>query len=74
MKRQWQIRRQLHTTADAARRWDRACQMLLQWSQAADAAPKLDLSSAFQPPLEVTYDPRPLCPRIDRPTDVSPNH
>jgi hypothetical protein len=74
MKCQWQIRRQLHTTADAARRWDRAYHMLLPWSQAADAAPKLDLSSAFQPPLEVTYDPRHLCPRIDRPTDVSPNH
>jgi hypothetical protein len=33
MKRQWQIRRQFQPTADAARRWDQAYHMLLQWSQ-----------------------------------------
>ena len=74
MTRHWQIRRQLHTTADAARRWDRAYQMLLQWSQATDSPTQPEFSTTLQPSLEVPYDQRPLCPRIDRPADAGPNH
>ena len=74
MKRQWQIRRQFQTTADSARRWDQAYQMLLQWSQATDSPTQPEFSTTLQPSLEVTYDQRPLCPRIDRPADAGPNH
>src|SRR5262249_17075694 len=56
MKRQWQIRRQFQTTADAARRWDQAYQMLLQWSQSTASTTKPDLATTLHSPLEVTLD------------------
>ncbi len=34
-KRSWRIRRDGMTSPDAQRRWDRAYQLLIQWSQAA---------------------------------------
>ena len=74
MKRQWQIRRQFQTTADAARRWDQAYQMLLQWSQSTESTTKPDLSTTLHPPSEVTYDKRHLCSRIDGSPDAGPNH
>ena len=33
MKRQWRIRRQASPKPDGQQRWDRAYQLLLQWSQ-----------------------------------------
>jgi hypothetical protein len=74
MKRQWQIRRQFQEAADAARRWDQAYQLLLQWSQPTRTNNDPNLSTTLQPSLEVTHDQRNLCPRIDRPADASPNH
>jgi hypothetical protein len=74
MKRQWQIRRQFQTTADAARRWDQAYQMLLQWSQSTASTTKPDLFTTLPPPSEVTYDKRNLCSRIDGSPDAGPNH
>jgi len=74
MKRQWQIRRQFQTTADAARRWDQAYQMLLQWSQSTESTTKPDLSTPLYSPSEVTYDQRNLCSRIDGSPDAGPNH
>jgi hypothetical protein len=32
MKRQWQVARQFQTCADGQRRWDRAFQLLLEWT------------------------------------------
>jgi hypothetical protein len=74
MKRQWQIRRQFQPTADAARRWDQAYQLLLQWSQPDESTANPNLSTTRHPPSEVTHDNRHLCPRIHRPADAGPNH
>jgi len=74
MKRQWQIRRYFQESADAARRWDQAYQLLLQWSQVRqpDATPPSHPSA--HPQTETNYDHGHLCPCIDRSSDASPNH
>ena len=74
MKRQWQIRRQFQTTADAARRWDQAYQMLLQWSHSTDSPTKPGLSTTLYPLTEGTDDTRNLCSRIDGSPEAGPNH
>ena len=74
MKRQWQIRRQFQPTADAARRWDQAYQLLFKWSQPTEVTADPNLSTTRHPPAEVPDDKRHLCPRIDRPANAGPNH
>ena len=47
MKRQWRLHRQTIQRPDASRRWDRACQSILQWALEAepDPAPMLRRSA-----------------------------
>lgn len=70
MKRQWRVRRQLQSTADAERRWDRAYQHLLEWTLPSEPV------SALLPPLgcpsrmEARYENGSLSARVDEPSNA----
>jgi hypothetical protein len=70
MKRQWRVRRQLQSTADAERRWDRTYQHLLEWTLPSEPV------SALVPPLrsasrmEARYENGSLSARVDEPSNA----
>jgi hypothetical protein len=39
MKHRWEVRRQLNPASDGQRRWDRAYQLLLQWTTSTSGEP-----------------------------------
>jgi hypothetical protein len=73
MKRQWQIHRQFQESADAARRWDRVFQHLLQWSPPIEPRTILQRTTPSHPQSEVSHDNSHLCPRVDRSSSPRPS-
>src|SRR4051812_35417903 len=65
MNHQWRIRRQMRPISDGQQRWDRAYQLLLQWTIATPIEPECPRPPPFTP-QEVTYDTscRDLCPGL----------
>ncbi len=77
MKRTWTLHRHHQGVPDADRRWDRAYQQLLAWSQLTPPAPPGGPSysnSNSIPRQEVEDAHRSLCPGLDRPPDPGPDH
>ena len=72
MKRQWQMRRQVVARPDGQLRWDRAYQLLLDWTQPPQAAPPA-LPSAL-PPQEVQHADSRLCAGLDPTPSADPDH
>jgi hypothetical protein len=64
MKRDWRVRRSIEERSDALARWDRAHQLLLEWS-AAQAVDEPALP-APRPPQESSHEDCHLCQGFDR--------
>ncbi len=73
MKRQWHVRHQVVEHPDGQRRWDRAYQALLGWTQPNVAPPQL-------PPvnptllLEVDHACSSVCTSVDPTPSAGPDH
>ena len=73
MKRTWRVHRAPHECLDAHQRWDRAFQLLLQWSRVNDA----DVVSRTSEPhrtQEGDDEDRCLCARLDQSPGPKPDH
>jgi hypothetical protein len=69
MKHSWQVTRATAPHPDGDRRWDRAYQLLLEWSAGDPAGP-----NPTSPPPETTDASRDLRPRIDPAAGPDPDH
>ncbi|GIK43935.1 MAG: hypothetical protein BroJett011_77680 [Chloroflexota bacterium] len=76
MKRHWRIRRQTNPKLDGQQRWDRAYQLLLQWSEPLSVNIPLPSHTNPNPTQEVVDDDasRCLCQGIDPEPGASPNY
>ena len=68
MKRQWRVRRQLMAVPDGQRRWDRAYQLLAEWTP-----PVAPAMPGAVPMKEVTHAPSDLPARVDQPAGAGPD-
>ena len=62
MQRQWRIRRQAVAVADGQRRWDRAYQHLLRWTQ---PCPQPATTACERQTVEVEHARSGLCAGVD---------
>ena len=69
MTHSWQVTRATAPRPDGQRRWDRAYQLLLEWSAGEPTDPDPNV-----PPPEMTDASRDLRPRIDPAADPDPDH
>jgi len=80
MKRQWRTRRQTLPQPDGQRRWDRAYQLLLEWTtpcETASATSDPSPVSTVAPLLstqEVEHAGGPVCARLDPATGAAAKH
>lgn len=77
MKRQWRTRRQALPQSDGQRRWDRAYQLLLEWTTpsetataTADPSP-VPTVAALLSTQEVEHAGGPVCARLDPATGAA---
>ena len=71
MKRHWRVRRQTVARPDAMQRWDRAYQLLLQWT-AIPPAPAEVPAPLILP--EASHARSDLWPCFDQPPGRTPDH
>ena len=70
-QRTWQVRRTGVPTATGQQRWDRAYQLLLQWTATTSPAPTEEPALILP---EVSHARSDLRPRLDRSSGRAPNH
>jgi hypothetical protein len=71
MKRQWRIRRHLLATPDGQRRWDRAYQALLRWTE---PAPVLLVATSEHARGEVRHARSGVCASVHAAAGASADH
>ena len=71
-QRTWYVRRTGVPTVTGHQRWDRAYQLLLQWTATSLPAPAEAPANPLLP--EVSYARSDLRPRFDRPPGRAPDH
>ena len=72
MKHQWRMRRQFHQHPDGQRRWDRAYQLLLQWTT-PPPTPEADSTEVDSTEADSTMGPV-LPPQLTEPTPLEVSH